>query len=606
MSTEPFHMPLPNQPRAFVMLMLKPFLPWYGLMLLLEALSASCTMLLPYMIGKTVGVVSHAANNPALWHTLLQYVGIFAALNLGELVLSRSAGAIQMHIGPRQRHRITAQLYAWLQYHSHRFFAQQFSGALAHRITETAMSVNQTIWAIHTEFWPITVTFIVASALLFNASPILGGVLIAWIIVYVAMSYILARRAQPLAQRFAAARSTTAGKIVDSVTNLINVRLFAQEEFEREYLQRHLDEELTHANRSNWYTERVRWFQFGSAAILKVGILSFALYLWAQGQIGVGVFVMSTSMSLLIISEARNLSRRFLEVFEYLGNIEHGVSTLLRPHEITNTPNAIAHQVKAGKIEFRDVSFAYQPGRGIFNALNLTIPVGQKVGVVGYSGSGKSTLVSLLLRWYDIQQGQILLDDVPLTTLQLDALHRQISLIPQEPSLFHRSLKENIRYARPDANDAEVETAARRAHAHEFIDRLPEGYEALVGERGVSLSGGQRQRIAIARAMLQNAPILVLDEATSALDSQTERWIQDSLQSLMEDKTVLVIAHRLSTIAHLDRIIVFDRGQIIEDGSHAELLAKRGAYFALWSHQSDGFIPNQLSQVANPPETVAA
>ncbi|WP_028449455.1 ABC transporter ATP-binding protein [Chitinibacter tainanensis] len=593
MLTDIFPSPLPNRPRAFVLAMIKPFLAWYALMLVLEAGAATCTMLLPYILGKTVAQVTGAQAADPHWHGLVQLVLVFAALNVAELVLSRAAGAVQMHVGPRQRHRITARLFAWLQYHSHRYFAQQFSGALAHRVTETAMSVNQTIWAVHTEFWPILVTFCVASFLLWGASPVLAGVLLSWIILYVTMSYVLARKAQPLAQRFAAARSYTAGKIVDSVSNLANVRLFAQEAFERDYLQRHLDEELIHANRSNWYTERVRWYQFGSAMLLKIGMLAFALYLWAQGQIGVAAFVMSTSMSLLIIGEARNLSRRFLEVFEYLGNIEHGVHTIVRPHEISDQHDARPHPIRDGQIEFRQVEFAYQPGRPVFQGLNLTIPPGQRVGVVGYSGSGKSTLISLLLRWYDVQQGDILLDGVPITQMQLATLHQQISMIPQEPSLFHRSLKENIRYARPEASDAEVIEAARQAHAHEFIARLPQGYDTMVGERGVSLSGGQRQRLAIARAMLQNAPVLILDEATSALDSQTERWIQHSLDNLMANKTVLVVAHRLSTIAHLDRILVFAQGEIVEDGAHAELLAQGGVYAQLWAHQSGGLSPEQ-------------
>jgi ATP-binding cassette, subfamily B, bacterial len=253
--------------------------------------------------------------------------------------------------------------------------------------------------------------------------------------------------------------------------------------------------------------------------------------------------------------------------------------------------------VTQGAIEFRDVSFAYEADAQVFKHLNVTIPAGQRVGLVGLSGSGKSSFVSLLLRLYDPQSGQILIDGTDIRGVTQDSLHAQLSLIPQDPSLFHRSLRENIRYGRVEASDAEVEEAARLANADEFIAEIGEGYDAMVGERGVKLSGGQRQRIAIARVILKNAPVLILDEATSALDSITENAIQNTLDEVMHGKTVIVVAHRLSTIAHLDRILVFDKGRIIEDGSHSELLARQGAYFRLWSRQAGGFLPEESRDV---------
>jgi ATP-binding cassette subfamily B protein len=294
---------------------------------------------------------------------------------------------------------------------------------------------------------------------------------------------------------------------------------------------------------------------------------------------------MSTSLSLLIISDVENLSRRFLEFFEATGNIANGVRTLIRPHEVIDQPGAKALMVKRGDIEFRDVGFSYGGDRSIFEHLNIVIPAGQKVGLVGASGSGKSTLLSLLLRLYDVQQGQVLVDGKDVREVTQHSLHQQIGLIPQEPGLFHRSIRENIHYGRLDASMDEVAEAIHRAGASEFIDSMEHGYESLVGERGVKLSGGQRQRIAIARVLLKNAPILVMDEATSSLDSITERFIQDKLDEIMEDKTVLVVAHRLSTVAHLDRILVFDNGRVIEDGSHEQLLRQGGQYARLWSRQ---------------------
>ncbi|KXK42014.1 ABC transporter ATP-binding protein, partial [Nitrosomonas europaea] len=322
----------------------------------------------------------------------------------------------------------------------------------------------------------------------------------------------------------------------------------------------------------------------------------FALWLWQQNQISVADFVMSVSLSLLIIGEVRNISRRFIDLFEYIGNIANGVGIIVREHEIVDRPGAQPLHITRGCIELRGVTFGYSPDNPVFENLDLRIEGGQRVGLVGYSGSGKSTLLNLILRLYDPQQGSILIDGQDIREVTQQSLHEQISLIPQDPGLFHRTLLENIRYGRPGATREEIELAARGADAHEFIERMPNQYESLVGERGVKLSGGQRQRISIARVIAKNAPILIMDEATSSLDSITEQAIQNSLSALMKNKTVIVVAHRLSTIAHLDRILVFNRGRIIEDGSHAQLLAANGAYTQLWSRQADGFLVEETEQ----------
>ena len=342
------------------------------------------------------------------------------------------------------------------------------------------------------------------------------------------------------------------------------------------------------------YSERIRRFQFLAAVILKVAVVWYSLKLWGQGKIGVAEFVMATSMALLLITEARNLSRRFLEFFEFIGNVTNGVHTLIRSHELIDLQNARPVKITGGSIEFRNVDFTYASSQQLFKSMSVTIPAGQRVGLVGLSGSGKSTFVSLILRMYDPQAGQILIDGVDIRDFTQDSLHSQLSLIPQDPSLFHRSLMENIRYGRLEASDEDVISAARQAYAHDFIEQIPEKYKSMVGERGVKLSGGQRQRIAIARVILKDAPILILDEATSSLDSITEKVIQQSLNDVMKGKTVIVVAHRLSTIAHLDRILVFEDGHIIEDGKPAELIAQRGAYYRLWSRQVDGFLGEGL------------
>ncbi len=583
---------LPDTPLRFVLHFVRQNRHWYALILTLETFNAACGILLPYALGQILkGVTgSQGQASSTILAALHTPVLLFMALCVGEVLFGRLAGAVQVRLGPRQRQEVVRQIYHYLQHHSQRYFSNHFAGALAHRISETSLGVTQTLWSLITEFWPTAIVLGVAVVLMFQAQSTLGWFALGWTLLFVGLSYLLARRARPYVIKAAATRSETTGAVVDSVTNLTSARLFARLGFERQHLQEHLQRELTAVRLSNGYAERVRWFQFSAAALLKIGLLWFALQLWAEGRIGVGDFVMTVSLSLLVINEARNLSRRFLEFFEYIGNVANGVQTIVRPHELVDQPDARAAAVTRGHIRFDAVDFAYASQAPVFKGLSVDIPAGQRVGLVGVSGSGKSTFVSLLLRLYDPQAGRIVIDGQDIRTLTQDSLHSQLSLIPQDPSLFHRSLMDNIRYGRIEASDDEVIEAARQAHAHEFISQIKDGYASMVGERGVKLSGGQRQRVAIARVVLKNAPILILDEATSALDSLTEQAIQETLGQVMKGKTVIVVAHRLSTIAHLDRILVFDQGRIIEDGSHNALLEQRGAYWRLWSRQAGGFL----------------
>jgi ATP-binding cassette subfamily B protein len=583
---------LPNTPLGFISYFVYKFRWWYGAMVILEALHATCGIMLPYAIGEIIrGVTQANSSSQSILEAMNQPLMLFAALSVGEVVFGRSAGLIHTIRHPIHRQHIVRSLYAYLQHHSHRYLSSSFAGALAHRIGETSLGVTQTMAMLISEFMPIIIVFGVSVVLLYRAHPQLAAFVGVWAILFLGISFWLATRCRPYALKAAAARSDTTGKIVDSVTNLVSSKLFARLGFERRYLDEQLRRELKEVRKSNWYSERVRWFQFVSAAILKIGTLYYSLSLWSQGAIAAADFVVATSLSLLIISEARNLSRRFLEFFEHIGNVGNGVFTIIKPHELIDRNHAIAHPITQGSIEFRHVYFNYSAEKKVFEDLCITIQPGQRVGLVGFSGSGKSTFVNLILRLFDPQSGQILIDGVDIRDMTQDALHAQISLIPQDPSLFHRTLLENIRYGRLEATEAEVIDAARQAHAHDFIAPMKDGYNSLVGERGVKLSGGQRQRIAIARVILKDAPILILDEATSSLDSITEKAIQETLDLAMNEKTVIVVAHRLSTIAHLDRILVFDRGCIVEDGTHDKLLARRGAYYRLWKMQAGGFLP---------------
>ncbi|WP_224095011.1 ABC transporter ATP-binding protein [Nostoc sp. MS1] len=583
---------LPNTPFRFVCYFVNQFRWWYVAMVILEILHATCGIMLPYAIGEIIRSVTRSGgNSKAIFDTVSQPLMLFIALSVGEVVFGRSAGLLQTILHPVHRQHIVRSLYAYLQHHSHRYLSSSFAGALAHRIGETSLGVTQTMQMLITEFMSVIIVYIVAAIILYRAYPPLAAFVGIWAVLFISISFWLATRCRVYSRRAAAARSHTTGIIVDAVTNLSSSRLFARLGFERRYLNEQLRDELKEVRKANWYSERIRWFQFISAAILKIGTLYYSLSLWSQGLIATADFVVATSLSLLIISEARNLSRRFLEFFEHIGNIANGVSVIVQPHELIDREGAIAHPITQGKIEFRQVNFNYSAEKKVFENLSITIKPGERVGLVGFSGSGKSTFVNLILRIFDPQSGQILIDGVDICDMTQDALHAQISLIPQDPSLFHRTLMENIRYGRIDASDEEVIKAARKAHAHDFIAQMKEGYNSLVGERGVKLSGGQRQRIAIARVILKDAPVLILDEATSSLDSITEKAIQDTLDLVMDGKTVIVVAHRLSTIAHLDRILVFDQGRIVEDGSHDQLLARGGAYYRLWKMQAGGFLP---------------
>ncbi|MCZ6526542.1 MAG: ABC transporter ATP-binding protein [Gammaproteobacteria bacterium] len=568
-------------------------------MLLLEAGQAACTILLPYAIKQIMDAVELAQSlNVAVWTKVEGPLWLFGLLNLGVILFARSSGALLVMLGPSLRRRVRSELFAYLQYHSQSYFLSNFAGSLANRISEVSMSVAFTLWTVLFDFWPLLISFSVSLVLLITVNLELGTMLGIWIAIYVGVSYVLAKRCREYAQQYAAARSLVSGKIVDSVTNIMNVKLFARVDYERAYLDGFLNLEVKRARATFWFMERIRWFQFIAAMGLVLGIIGYALKIWSEHGMSVGEFAMAASLSLLLIEKARGLSRRFLDFFEYVGNINDGVSIIIRSHEVIDEENAPALNIDAGAIQFSHVDFAYASGKPVFEKLNLEIKSGEKVGLVGFSGSGKSTLVNLILRLFEPQSGSILIDDQDIQTVSQESLRGTISMNPQDPMLFHRTLMENIRYGRLDATNEEVIEASKKAHAHEFIMDTEDGYESLVGERGVKLSGGQRQRIALARAILKNAAILLLDEATSSLDSITERHIQDSLAYLMRHKTVVVIAHRLSTLAHLDRILVFHDGKLIEDGSHSDLIKRGGHYEKMWTMQAGGFLPEvEIEQV---------
>ena len=562
----------PKRPWALVWHYIRLYPRWYWGILLLQVGSATAATLMPYAIGRITGAVSNGAwQHTDLLQASLPALTLLFALTVVQMLCARGATLCMIMVRPLQKIRIVRDLFAYLQRHSARYFGEHFAGSLAHRINEGAIGLLEITWLLIVEMLPIVAVLLTSLMLLSMASPWLGLCLLVWVTVYTLLAYRLSLKAQKLAGKHANARSLTTGKIVDAVGNLNSIRLFARQDYELDYLTRYQIEEKQAAQRSFFYQEKVRLLQDSLAIVLRMG--------------------------LMIVAQCSFLSMQFMHFFECIGNIESSIDTLLQPHEMPDRHSALPASIEKGSIHFRDVNFGYSPERPIFKHFNLDISAGQRVGIVGLSGSGKSTLLSLLLRSYDPQSGKIEVDGIDIQDITQQSLHTHIGLIPQEPGLFHRSLRENIGYGDVQAGDAQIIQAAKRAHAHDFIVQMAEGYDALIGERGVKLSGGQRQRIAIARALLKDAPILILDEATASLDSETESLIQDSLDDIMSDKTVLVVAHRLSTIAHLDRIVVLDKGQIVEDGSHSQLLERKGLYYRLWQHQSDGLLSdaNQLN-----------
>ena len=560
-----------------------------------EAAQASCTIMLPYAVKQIIDAVTLANETGAdVFAASYDAMVFFAMLNMGIVIFSRSSGAVLVSYGPKLRVNIRKTLFRYLQFHSHRYFVSHFAGTLANRISEVSVSCMHALWTISFTFYPLIIQSTVALVILYLTNSQLALVLTIWLVAYTSVSIYLARKCQVYSKDFAAARSKVSGKVVDSVTNMMNTKMFARGEFEEEYLTSYLDEEVDCALRTFWFMEKMSWFQYISALILMVSMVGYALKIWAEGGLTVGEFSMVAGMAIMLIEAARGLSRGFLEFFEYIGNIADGVSIFVQPHEIVDKPAATEIQVNKGEIEFKDICFTYPEGLEIFKNLNVVIKPHQKVGLVGFSGSGKSTFVNLILRLFEPQSGVISIDAQDILKVTQDSLRENVSLIPQDPMLFHRSLMENIRYGRLDASDEDVIEAAKKANAHDFILQTESGYDSLVGERGVKLSGGQRQRIAIARAILKDVHILILDEATSALDSVTEKKIQQGLDHLMQHKTVVVVAHRLSTVSHMDRILVFDEGKIIEDGNHEELLQnKNGHYAHLWHMQAGGFLPEK-------------
>ncbi|QJQ21216.1 ABC transporter ATP-binding protein [Pseudomonas sp. SK] len=475
------------------------------------------------------------------------------------------------------------------------FFSDEFSGRVTTKVMQTALAVREVLFTVIEILPGIGVYFIAIIALAGGFALKLMLPFIAWVLLFgLAMLYFVPRLGE-VGQEQAHARSSMTGRVSDAYTNITTVKLFSHSKREAHFARAAM-EDFKHTGFRQM--RLVSQFEIVNQALvvgLILGAGGYALWLWHQGQVGTGAVAAITAMALRINGMSHWIMWQMTSLFENIGTVQDGMATLTRGPKVQDAPDAGELVTRGGAVTFDKVSFNYNGERQVLNDLSLHIQPGEKVGLVGRSGAGKSTLINLLLRFYDVDSGEIRIDGQNIALVTQDSLRSAIGMVTQDTSLLHRSIRDNIAYGRPDASEAQIRAAAVNAQADGFISQLSDrqghsGYDTLVGERGIKLSGGQRQRIAIARVMLKNAPILLLDEATSALDSEVEVAIQESLDEMMQGKTVIAIAHRLSTIAAMDRLIVMDEGRIIEQGTHAQLLAKNGTYARLWQHQSGGFL----------------
>ncbi|TSJ80608.1 MAG: ABC transporter ATP-binding protein/permease [Candidatus Cardinium sp.] len=520
----------------------------------------------------------------------LPLIGLLTSWLLMEISI-RLYGMLSIYVWPRFRKDIRESILSYTQHQSHSYFSEHFTGGLANKIAELPRACEHILDILIGNFFCTMLTFSISLGVVFQVSVVFGLILFFFVAFFVGLTILNIGNINHTAKIHAEAISELDGQIVDSLSCMLAVRLFARASYELKYLNRYQTDEIQKAQKASWAIEKASFFKGLLTFVFLIITFLTLVYAWNNNWITIGDCSLVTMTFFNLMGLIWHSSFHITQIAKEVGVSKAALSLLSVPHEIKNHPNATPLLVRGGAICLDSATFYYKPKAHLFSQISVQIKAGQKVGLVGYSGSGKTTFVHLILRLYDLNSGSILIDNQDISKVTQASLHAQIAMIPQDPMLFHRTIFENIQYGRLDATAAEVVEAARLAHCMGFIDHLEKGFQTMVGERGIKLSGGQRQRIAIARAILKNAPILIMDEATSALDSITEKFIQNNLKRVMQHATTLVIAHRLSTLNYMDRILVFDKGAIIEDGTVSNLLAKKGHFSKLWERQAGGFLP---------------
>lgn len=542
-----------------------------------------------YVLGKIIesaeGVGSQTATVDDVWFWALAFPLTMAVV----WTFWRLSGFLGKRLITTAVARSYKVLFDYVGKHSHTYFSNRFAGSLSSKISHASDGSQSLLDAFIWHYYPGILALVLTAAYILNLSLFAGAIFIGLLLVLIPLNIALGRYRRPHVLAYSLQTTKMRGRLIDSLTNIVTVRQYAQNEYE---VQRFDDEvQLSRKLDSKQWSISEWGLVLNNVLIVvfELALISFIIHLWTKGTVSTGEFIMIITLLLNINATLVFIGNSISGFIRRYSEVEEGLADILLPYEIMDTAESATLNVKEGVITFDAVDFEFGANK-VFDNFNLVIAPGQRVGLVGHSGAGKTTFVSLLLRQHDVTSGAITIDGQNIAQVTQDSLRQAIAIVPQEPLLFHRTIRENIAYGKPDATDKDIIEVAIKAQAHDFIVQLEKGYDTLVGERGIKLSGGQRQRIAIARAMLKDAPILVLDEATSALDSESEVAIQSALHTLMEGKTVVAIAHRLSTLREMDRIIVLENGQIVEDGNHESLKESGGVYQRLWEHQAGGFL----------------
>lgn len=520
--------------------------------------------------------------------SILLYI---VALECVEWISWRSAHFLNNYFQPKVMSNIANRCFEYLHGHSYRFFSNNFVGSLVKKVSRMIGGFERVADKLYWDMLPLALRILIIAAVLFYLHPFLGAIMAVWTVIFVFIQYKLSRFKLKYDLPRAAMDSKVTAALADTISNSTNIKLFSALKYELGRFMK-ITKRWARVTRKDW--DVGAYIEAGQAALmilLEFVILYSAIRLWQNGLLNIADFFLIQAYLFDIFHQLWNFGRNLRDLYEALADSEEMTVIMITPHEIADRTGARSLHVSSGRVDFKKVCFSYGEGESVLKNLSFNVKSGQKVALIGPSGGGKSTIVKLLLRFFEIQRGYILVDGVDIADVTQKSLREEVALVPQDPILFYRTLKENIRYGRRDATDVEVIAASKMAHCHEFIKRFPYGYETYVGERGVKLSGGQRQRVAIARAILSNARILILDEATSSLDSESEALIQDALENLMKQKTTFIIAHRLSTIMRADKIFVLEEGKIVEEGSHSDLVGKKsGLYKKLWNLQVGGYL----------------